>query len=265
MDQEEVIVQNEVVGEDENDDYWQSKIAEALIVYNNTTVSNILDHSFEHDFLEAHLNRLDVDIPNHPNRLELQDAGILLHDYIQRFYTEFYNLVGFMIPLSDDHVNRMLTALTIEPMTSIKWDKCVDREDPRFDRIHTQFRQELIQFYTFVRENFMVREKVEESIVDRNHNVRGRCNALFRVNNSDNRNLMLFDWTRSAIMIRGSLSFRQKTLQMNIYKYILEKYQGKNIVKMCSVVFHADKKNYELFEIDDIGFRCECEMCLQNN
>lgn len=46
----------------------------------------------------------------------------------------------------------------------------------------------------------------------------------------------------------------KKTIQLNIYKYILENFYGKTIVKMVTVVSHCDNIAYEEIIIDDIGF-----------
>jgi ATP-dependent exoDNAse (exonuclease V) beta subunit len=40
------------------------------------------------------------------------------------------------------------------------------------------------------------------------------------------------------------------TLQLNIYKYFLEKYYGLNVVDLCLVIIHPDNKNYRLIRLN---------------
>ena len=40
------------------------------------------------------------------------------------------------------------------------------------------------------------------------------------------------------------------TLQLNIYKYFLEKFYGLNIVDLCLVIIHPDNRNYKLIRLN---------------
>jgi len=40
------------------------------------------------------------------------------------------------------------------------------------------------------------------------------------------------------------------TLQLNIYKYFLEKFYGLNVVDLCLVIIHPDNKNYRLIRLN---------------
>lgn len=246
---------------------WQSIIRNALEVYSERTVTEITEHCFAQEFLESLENeQQNVERPYRPNREAAQEAGVILHDYIARFYSKFNNREVFMIQPGAQHVRDMLANLTHQPTSPIRRDQCVNWEHgfPSYRTIHVDLWQELHQFYTFVNENQMVCEKEEGWVMDDNHKVRGKYNALFRSRDSD-KDLILYDWTRSALMTPGSTSLRKKTLQLNIYKYILEKYHGKNIVQMRSVTFHSQKPAYIINEIEDIGFRCVCNVCLNEN
>lgn len=122
---------------------------------------------------------------------------------------------------------------------------------------------ELRYFYKFVRDKHLVPYAVEYDIEDSEFRRVGRVNALFRIKRykyADDK-LMLYDWMRSRYMIPGSLTWMKKTIQMNIYKYILEKFYYKKIVKMVVVVLHRDndKSTYEQIKIDDIGFRFDAQ------
>lgn len=231
---------------------WQPIIDRALCFYNSTTVSDILDKCFQQEFSDS---GLDI-----PARSHLKDAGTILHEYIERFYKKFNNRAMDTAAATHDYVRRMLTALESKPEQRIKWDRLVDGSDPESEKIHVNLWRELIQFYKFVNENHMVLADFEQQIFDPRHLIRGRVNAVFRLNGS-NDELILYDWTRSTIMGPGSLSLRRKTLQLNIYKYILERFYDKSIATMRSVIFHEDKDNYEIIEIEDIDFHCKCASC----
>lgn len=205
----------------------QSKIEQALCFYNSSSVCDILDKCFQQAISDS---GLDI-----PIRSELKEAGTILHEYIERFYKKFNNRVTATIPAAEEHVRRMLAALNSKPLQRIKWDRFVDSSDPGAERIHVDLSPELIQFYNFVNENQMVVANFEQQIMDPKHLIRAKVNAVFRLNDSDN-DLVLYDWTRSTMMGPNSLSLQRKTLQMNIYKYILEKYHDKNIAKMCLVI-----------------------------
>lgn len=228
---------------------WQPIIDRALRFYNSTTVSVILDKCFQQEFSDS---GLDI-----PARLHLKDAGTILHEYIERFYRKFNNRAPNTIDAAQ-YVRRMLVALESKPEQRIKWDRFVDESDPESEKIHVKLTQELIQFYKFVNENQMVLADFQQQIFDPNHLIRGKVNAVFRLNDSDDE-LILYDWTRSSIMGPGSLSLRRKTLQLNIYKYVLERFYDKSIGEMRSVIFHED--NYEIMEIEDIDFHCKCSKC----
>lgn len=235
---------------------WQAKIDEALSVYRNVTVSAILDDCFQREFENLRASTTST-------RSELQDAGRIFHDYIAKFYGKFNYRKKATIDDGDAYVCKMLRAFSCNPKQPIMWDRLVDHSDPTSAAIHTHLSKELIQFYNFVNENKLISVDIEASISDPIHRVNGRINALFQVNNSDK--LVLYDWTRSALMLRGSPSLQRKTLQLNIYKYILEKFHDKIIGKMCSVIFHKDKENYEIIEIEDINFHCACSKCIIQN
>lgn len=47
------------------------------------------------------------------------------------------------------------------------------------------------------------------------------------------------------------------TLQLNIYKYFLEKYYDLNIVDLCLVILHPDNKNYRLIRLNILGEEVE--------
>lgn len=149
----------------------------------------------------------------------------------------------------------MLYHLNVQPFRPIDFD-IICKADSYSDlsRIHIDLYKELVQFYNFANNNKLTLYGTEFTVHDPIHKVNGRCNALFRMSEGDDRNLMIYDWTRSPLMDEGSLSVLRKTLQLNIYKHILEKFYHKKIIKMHTIVFHKDIKEYKDLEIEDIGF-----------
>jgi len=47
------------------------------------------------------------------------------------------------------------------------------------------------------------------------------------------------------------------TLQLNIYKYFLEKFYGLNVVDLCLVIIHPDNKNYRLIRLNMLNDEVE--------
>lgn len=237
---------------------WELIIEEASSVYNNRSVSSILNLCFQKKFAE----NLDSHAWNGNNRLELIAAGNVLHTYINKFFDTYYNDPGKII-IADNFVRNMLANLKEKPIEPIAYDD-IYRLDSDLETIHMDLHVELSQFYKFVNEleHRMLAHlhpetgHAEYSLIDRRHNVTGRCNALFRMEeySYDKEHLMLYDWTRSLLMFPGKLSLQRKTLQMNIYKHILEKYEGKKIMGMKMVILHKDIKDYEIITIKDINF-----------
>lgn len=189
---------------------WPSMIATALLRYTSgdASVSDILDYCFRDAFSERSINRSAMSpMPNNTTRADAREAGINLHEDIKRFYDKFGNRADPMNPLDarSRYVRDMLAALKNEPTEPITCDEFAcyrDRSD--LTAIHSELSPELMQFYDFVDENLMVREQAEEPIIDRIHNIRGICNALFNANDSDT-GLMLYDWKGSNLMVPGSL------------------------------------------------------------
>lgn len=230
---------------------WTILFAIVKSMWKNTTISKILDQCFEKEFLE-NPNSSQILCFWNGNRSELKEAGTLMHEYIKTFFDTFDEPNQ-----CNKFVREMLSELGDHQFEPIAYDK-ISQTDRKFGNIHMDLYPELVQFYNFVNDgkNKMIVYKTEYSFNDPNYKVYGRCNGLFRLEEFgyDDRNLMLMDWTRSPLMLPGTLSLQRKTLQLNLYKYILETFEGKNIVKMCSVIFHKDIDDYEIIDIEDIHF-----------
>lgn len=243
---------------------WKSVIDLAKSVYKSSTITSILEFCYRNAFTEnPDSSRCSESSPE--KRSQLRGEGTIIHKYIAEFYKTFSRANVKMADDTDEFIGRMLVELKKQPTELISSDIIANRpnSDPKFRTIHLDLLQELLQFYKFANDLKLIVHEVEGDIVDKNHLVYGRYNALFRMNDSDE--LMLYDWTRSPIMYPGSLSLQRKTLQLNMYKYILEKSAGVKIAKMYSLILHYQSENYEIIEIEDIDFRCDCPKCNDQN
>lgn len=228
-------------------------MAERLYKTGGQSVTAILEKVFANKFLEDPDSRrcqyaYDGDIS------EMQAKGILLHNYIHKFYQIYYNDPE-NIAISNEFARAMLVELKKNPNEPIAYDNVIQpNDDEALKRIHMDLNPELVQFYNFVCDEKWIMYKSEFNIEDPICRVTGRCNALFRMPeyNYDDEHLALFDWSRSVHMLPGNWTLKKKTLQMNFYKYILEKYYEKKILGSESVIFHKAMEMYEMIEIEDI-------------
>lgn len=89
-------------------------------------------------------------------------------------------------------VGEMLGELKNIPMEPIVWDT-IANADPELQLIHIELAPDLLQFYNFVSENKMIPFTTKEHFVDQKNHVHGRLDYV-------DKNLVLFDWTRSTFM-----------------------------------------------------------------
>jgi len=150
-----------------------------------------------------------------------QELGILLHDTIEHFYNE----LNCNIP----------------------------------NEIDTEFAQ-------FLNFNSTLKWKVfrtEWCIFDENFKIAGTVDVTFYDPSTGKYHIM--DWKRTSKMPKmnpyshgkpplnclDDCKFNHYSLQLNIYKYILEKKYGLSIESMTIVIFHPDHVNYIIEKVDD--------------
>lgn len=234
------------------------EIAERLYRTGGQSVTAILDKVFASKFLEDPDWRrcqyaYDGDSPE-----KGKEKGILIHDYINKFYKNYYNDPDpEIIAISDNFVRAMLDELKKKPNEPIAYDNVIQPNDHKaMRRIHIDLHPELVQFYNWAIVEKMIVYKSDFNIEDPIRRVTGRCNALFRMKeyNYDDEHLMLYDWSRSVLMLPGNWTLMKKRVQMNYYKNILEKYYEKKILGSKSVILHKDIETYEIIQIEDIDF-----------
>jgi hypothetical protein len=82
-----------------------------------------------------------------------------------------------------------------------------------------------------------------------------------RCKNIDTKNSFRKFMTTPALNHVPDTNFGHYCLQLNVYKYILEKNYGKTVTRLCIVNLHSDNENFQLFEAIDL--QGEVKKCLQ--
>ena len=134
---------------------------------------------------------------------------------------------------------------------------------------HIQVDNNSIEFTYF--KNFLNNNKIlkpyrtEWKVWDEDYKITGTIDMVYE--NSDN-TLMIYDWKRSKAIIRNKpfetysnidcishipdLNFWHYSLQLNIYKRILESKYNKKITKMCLVCLYPDNDDYIEIEVPEL-------------
>ncbi len=104
--------------------------------------------------------------------------------------------------------------------------------------------------------------RCEWQLWDLEYSAVGTIDAIFR--NKKTGEYIMFDWKRSKQISKSSFggkkglgvcrflldcNYTHYTLQLNLYKFLLEKNYGLNISRMFIVVFHPDNEDFLEFEI----------------
>jgi ATP-dependent exoDNAse (exonuclease V) beta subunit len=135
-----------------------------------------------------------------------------------------------------------------------------NNEDPQNDSIEYEY------FLNFHRDfNDLVPYRTEWEIYHEDHNIAGSVDMLFE--NPDG-TLQIYDWKRSKeishvngydkgtgpVSHMDHCNYNHYSLQLNIYKFILEQKYDKKITTMALVVCHPDNKNsnYLRYEVPDM-------------
>jgi ATP-dependent exoDNAse (exonuclease V) beta subunit len=156
------------------------------------------------------------------NRLQAASAGTLLHLDIERYY------------------NKVMVS-----NTSIEYQ----------------------HFINFTNEHNLIPYRTEWTVFDTSLKIAGSIDITYIQENGD---LMIYDWKRSKEITRNSLyevysttecinhlpdtNFWHYALQLNMYKFILERNYNKTVSKMCLVCLHPNQTNYKLFEVPELNY-----------
>ncbi len=125
--------------------------------------------------------------------------------------------------------------------------------------------KEFQYFLNFMKDTKFVPFRTEWKIFDEDFKIAGTIDACSQDENGE---LSLFDWKRSKEIKRSSeykkkysikdylkhledVNFNHYSLQLNLYKYMLEKKYNKKVKDMYLVVFHPQSisQNYQIYQV----------------
>lgn len=120
-------------------------------------------------------------------------------------------------------------------------------------------------FKNFLNDTDLKPYRTEWKVWDEEYKITGTIDMVYE--NTDN-TLMIYDWKRSKEIVRNrpfekyskidcishipDLNFWHYSLQLNIYKRILETKYNKKITKMCLVCLYPDNENYIILEVPEL-------------
>jgi len=133
--------------------------------------------------------------------------------------------------------------------------------------LHENESFEYKQFSNFVKDNPFEPYRTEWTVFDKELKIAGSIDMTFVGKNGE---LMIYDWKRSKGIVRNSFfetysttdcinhipdtNFWHYSLQLNMYKTILERNYDKKISKLCLVCIHPDQKDYKLYDVPELDY-----------
>lgn len=124
---------------------------------------------------------------------------------------------------------------------------------------------EYLYFKNFLKDNDLKPYRTEWKVWDEEYKITGTIDMVYE--NKDG-TLMIYDWKRSKEIMRNrpfekyskiecishipDLNFWHYSLQLNIYKRILETKYNKKISKMCLVCLYPENDNYIIYEVPEL-------------
>lgn len=124
---------------------------------------------------------------------------------------------------------------------------------------------EYTYFKNFLKDTKLKPYRTEWKVWDEDYKITGTIDMVYE--NSDN-TLMIYDWKRSKSITRNrpfetysniecishipDLNFWHYSLQLNIYKRIIESKYDKKITKMCLICLYPDNDNYIEIEVPEL-------------
>lgn len=169
------------------------------------------------------------------NRNYAAEEGTRLHAYVEAFYN------GHRSPLRDILV----------------------KEDDSYRQFHAYHREH-------VERRGLVQFRTELLVWDRVFDIAGQVDMLYRTqedHEADRPRLLLYDWKRSSEIrykgysgekgsgICGGLedcNYYQYSLQLNVYRYLIERNSVFRVTEMALVVFHPNQTSWALHPVKDM-------------
>lgn len=119
--------------------------------------------------------------------------------------------------------------------------------------------------------------RTEWIVYDEEYDIAGSIDMVYK---NDDGTLSIYDWKRTKGIKKDNFmgesalpplhsfpnaNYFQYSLQLNVYKWILEKRYGYTIRDMCLVVLHNSNPNYQLEPVDDLQDYVELIMKMHKN
>ena len=130
--------------------------------------------------------------------------------------------------------------------------------------------QEWAHFLSFVQDHSqLIPYRTEWTLWDAESKICGSVDMLFA---NDDGTLSIYDWKRSKeiktsnrfqkgvnkiVASIDDCNYEHYSLQLNIYKYLLEKNYGFEVSELAIVVFHPNNKTYRKYGVRDLGHLVE--------
>lgn len=134
---------------------------------------------------------------------------------------------------------------------------------------NVEYNNDSVEFNFFLNLNDRLKEKyipyrTEWMIFDEEIKLAGSVDMCYT---DDSDNFYLFDWKRSKHIKKDNhfrngkyplnhiddTNYWHYSLQLNVYKYILEKNYSKNISSMYLVILHSNQDNYKVISVPDLS------------
>jgi len=192
-------------------------------------IVNSFDYKENPEYKYYQMNPIDIKNSWELNGQKARDLGTLLHEDIENYYNEV---------------------------------KVINDTD------------EFKYFLNFVKDNKDIKiYRTEWFIFSELHRITGSIDAVFE---NDDGSLSIYDWKRSKDISFKSFNnekgkhpldsvlntnYYHYSLQLNLYKTILERYYGKKIKDMFLIVLHPDNSNYEKIKV--INMQKEIDLILE--
>ena len=195
--------------------------------------------------------------------------------FVHRFFEQFdpIKVINKYYDIWQSNPNSPYFGLEPEDIMRM-WEDNRDEASSQGTRMHKSiekfYRGEVVedsspefnQFLSFYEDNKdLIPLRQEWMVFDEDLEIAGSIDALFQ----DGEEYVIFDWKRSKAIKEQSrdmgyypvshlpnANFWHYSLQLNIYRYILEKRYGVEISGMRLGVFHPNKDEYDVYRVPDL-------------
>lgn len=178
------------------------------------------------------------------NGKDASSQGTLLHFYIEQFMN-----LNSLEKTQCSHLDLKEIFTTTTPFS-----------DPIIESVEWQYFMNFIEMFPS-----LLPYRTEWTIYDTELKIAGSIDMVYK---NEDGTLMIYDWKRCKDITKSNIfnkyaitpcldtipdtNFWHYSLQLNIYKYILEKNYGVIVSKLYLVQLHPSSKNYNLIKVPDL-------------